>query len=60
VLKLFEIAGEERQVMLQTRCRNQDVQIADLLSDRSGKAAPDLGKAFHDWLGNQYLTGSGS
>jgi hypothetical protein len=25
--------------------------FSHLLSDRSWKAAPDLGKAFHDWLG---------
>ena len=37
--------------MLKTRCGNQDIQIPDLLSDRPWQAAPDLGKAFHDWLG---------
>ena len=49
-LKVLEIPGEERQIMLKTRCSNQDVQIPDLLSDLPGKAAPDLGKAFHDRL----------
>jgi hypothetical protein len=37
--------------MLKTRCGNQNIQIPDLLSDVPGKAAPDLGKAFHNWLG---------
>jgi hypothetical protein len=48
LLKVLEIAGEEGQVMRKTRCRDQDIQITDLLSDRPGKAASDLGKAFHD------------
>jgi hypothetical protein len=50
VLKVFEIASEECQVMFQARCRNEDVQITDLLPDTPGKAAPNLGKAFHDRL----------
>jgi hypothetical protein len=51
LLKILAVAGQKGQVMLKGCCGNQDVQIPDLLSDLSGKAAPDLGKAFHDWLG---------
>jgi hypothetical protein len=49
LLKVLEVAGEEGQVMLKTRCCNEDVQITNLLSHLLGQAAPDLGKAFHDW-----------
>ena len=50
-LKVLEIPGEEGQVMLKTRCSNQDIQIADLLPDHPWQATPDLGEALHDWLG---------
>ncbi len=50
-LKVLEIPGEEGQVMRKTRCGNEDIEIADLLSDHPGQAASDLGEAFHDRLG---------
>jgi hypothetical protein len=51
LLKVLAVAGKQGELMLKTRGGNQDVQITDLLSDRPWKAAPNMGKAFHDWLG---------
>jgi hypothetical protein len=51
LLKVLEVASEKGQVMLKRCCGNQYVHIADLLSDLPGKAASDMGKAFHNWLG---------
>jgi hypothetical protein len=51
LLKVLEIPDEEGQVMLKTRCGNEDIEIPDLLPDRPWEAAPDVGKAFHDGLG---------
>ena len=51
VLANTAVAGKQGQVMLKTRCRDQNIQIADLLPDHPWQAAPDLGKALHDRLG---------
>ncbi len=50
-LKVLAIAGKQGEVMLQTRCGNKNIQITNLLPDHPWQAAPDLGKALHDWLG---------
>jgi hypothetical protein len=50
LLKVLQIAGKQGEVMLKTRGGNEDIQITDLLPDHPWQAAPDLGKAFHDWL----------
>jgi hypothetical protein len=51
VLKGLKIAGEEAQVMRKTGGGNQEIQIPDLLPGLLGQAAPNLGKAFHEGLG---------
>jgi hypothetical protein len=47
LVKVLEVAGKQGQVMLQTRCSNENIQILDLLSDLPGKAASNVGKALH-------------
>ncbi len=50
LLKALAVAGKQRQVMLQSSGGNQNVHIADLLSDLAGQRTPNDSKVFHHCL----------